>query len=266
MFVDSHVNLHGDAYAGDLDEVIARAHAVGVRAMLAISDRLSSTDAIKRVVSGRAAMWRSVGVHPHHAKEAPGLDAQTLVALTGDPKVVGIGECGLDNYYAHSPREEQEAVFAAHIEAAQETGLPLIIHSRDADETMARMLAQAHARAPFTPLLHCYTGGPELAETALSLGGYISFSGILTFRNATAVREIAVATPLSRLLIETDCPYLSPVPMRGRRNEPAYVVHVATKLAEVKGVSPEVMEDATTENFFRLFSKASRDSLTGDGA
>ena len=258
MLVDSHVNLHGERFAGDLGEVLARAKAAGVGAMLAISDRLESTDEIARLVAGRPNLWRTVGVHPHHAEEAEGLTAATLVRLAEPNDVVGIGECGLDHHYQYSPREAQEAVFAAHIEAAQATGLPLVIHAREADDDMRVMLEAAHARAPFTPLLHCYTGGWDLAAAALALGGYVSFSGILTFKNAGAVREVAARVPRDRVLIETDCPFLAPAPHRGRRAEPAHVALVADKLAEVVGTSRSEIESATTDNFFRLFSRARR--------
>lgn len=256
MLVDSHVNLHSEKFADDLEEVIARAHEAGVGAMLTISDKLTSTEAIKEITDAHKNMWRSVGVHPHYAIETPDLSAETLIDLAKDEKVVGVGECGLDFYYGYSPQDMQEKVFRAHIAASRETGLPLIIHTRDADERTKEMLEEEHARGAFTPLLHCYTGGRELAQAVLNLGGYISFSGILTFKNATDIREIAAWAPMERLIIETDCPYLAPVPMRGRRCEPAHVAHVAAKLAEVKGLSIEEVEKATTENFFRLFSRA----------
>ncbi|MEO1136940.1 MAG: TatD family hydrolase [Pseudomonadota bacterium] len=256
MLVDSHVNLHSEKYEDDLDEIIQRARENGVAAMLTISDQLSSTEAISRIAAADPLIWRSVGVHPHHAKDYEALDDATLVSMATDPDVIGLGECGLDFYYEYSDRTAQEKVFRSHILAAQTTGLPLIIHTRDADAQMQDMLKATHREGGFTPLLHCYTGGPALAEAALSLGGYISFSGIITFKNAEDVRRIADQTPLDRLIIETDCPYLAPVPMRGRRNEPAYVVHVAQKLAEIKGVSSDDMAKITTDNFFRLFSKA----------
>lgn len=268
MLVDSHVNLHSDKYAEDLGAVIANARAAGVTAMLTISDKLSSTDAIAAIAAADPLIWRSVGVHPHFAKDYPDLTAQTLIEMAAHEDVVGIGECGLDFYYEYSDRAAQEAVFLAHIAAARATGLPLIIHTRDADDVMRAILESEYREGGFTPLLHCYTGGPELARAALALGGYISFSGIITFKNAGDIRAIAEAAPMDRLIVETDCPYLAPVPMRGRRNEPAYVVHVAEKLAEIKGVSAAEMAQVTTDNFFRLFSKA-RDPRTdhsGQGA
>ena len=258
MLVDSHVNLHSKQYAEDCEAVIAAARDAGVTHMLTISDKLSSTEAIKQIAGAHDFIWRSVGVHPHYAADHKDLTAQMLIDMAADEKVVGIGECGLDFHYEYSDRAAQRPVFMAHIEAARTTGLPLIIHTREADDEMRETLIKAHGEGAFTPLLHCYTGGPALAEAALELGGFISFSGIITFKNASDIRAIAEATPLDRIIIETDCPYLAPVPKRGRRNEPAYLVHVAEKLAEVKGVSPEEIATVTTENFFRLFSRAKR--------
>ncbi len=256
MLVDSHVNLHSERYDEDRDAVIRAAREAGVAYMLTISDKLSSTPAIKAIADSHDFIWRSIGVHPHYADEYPALTARELTGLAGDEKVIGIGECGLDFYYEHSDRAQQFPVFQAHIDAARETGLPLIIHTRDADEDMRKLLVDEHAKGVFTPLLHCYTGGPALAEAVLALGGYISFSGIITFKNAADICAIAETAPLDRILIETDCPYLAPAPMRGRRNEPAYVTHVAEKLAQIKSVSQETIAAATTENFFRLFARA----------
>ena len=256
MLIDSHVNLHSEQYADDLDEVIARARAAGVEAMLTISDQLSSTAAIKGIAKKDPLIWRSVGVHPHHAKDYADLTAQTLIELAADENVIGIGECGLDFHYEYSGRDDQLPVFAAHIAAARATGLPLIIHTREADDAMRELLIEEHREGAFTPLLHCYTGGAGLAEAVLALGGYISFSGIITFKNASDIRAIAEATPLDRIIIETDCPYLAPVPMRGRRNEPAFVHHVAARLAEVKGVTQKEIAAMTSDNFFRLFARA----------
>ena len=258
MLVDSHVNLHGERFAEDLDEVLARAEAAGVGAMLAICDRLSSVDAIESIVRGRTNMWRSVGVHPHHAKDHEGLTADDLVRLAGPADVVGIGECGLDYHYEYSDRDVQIPVFRAHVEAARRTGLPLIVHTREADEDMMRLLTEEHARGAFPILLHCYTSSRALMEAGLALGAYVSMSGIVTFKNANEVRALAEAVPADRLLIETDCPYLAPVPHRGRRCEPAHVVHVADKLSALRGVSAEVLARTTTDNFFALFGRATR--------
>lgn len=258
MLVDSHVNLHGDRYTDDLDEVLTRAKAAGVDAMLAISDQLSSGEEIEQLVADQPHMWRTVGVHPHHAQDYRDLDAQTLIQLAQGPKVVGIGECGLDNHYEYSPREDQVPVFRAHIDAARATGLPLIIHTREADEVMADLLEEAHGQGAFKILMHCYTSGSALAERALALGAYFSFSGIITFKKADDVRAIAQQVPLDRIMIETDCPFLAPVPHRGRRNEPSYLPHVADKLAEIKGVDRSQIDASTTEAFFALFQKAER--------
>lgn len=264
MLVDSHVNLHSEKFAEDCADVIARARAAGVGPMLTISDKLSSTDAIKIIADADPLIWRSVGVHPHYAKDYADLDAPTLIELADDEKVIGVGECGLDFYYEYSDREVQEKIFRAHVGASRRTKLPLIIHTRDADDAMRGILKEEYGEGAFTPLLHCYTGGPALAADALDLGGYVSFSGIITFKNAGDVRAIADATPLDRLIIETDCPYLAPVPMRGRRCEPAHLVHVADKLAEIKGVTRDDIERATTDNFFRLFTRAQDPRQGGD--
>ncbi len=258
MFVDSHVNLHGEKYREDLEEVVDRAREAGVGAMLAISDRLDHQDEIQAIAQAYDHMWHSVGVHPHHAKDYSDLDSQHLCKIAEASQAVGIGECGLDLYYEYSEIELQEPVFRAHIHSAQELNLPLIIHSRNADDKMIEMLTVEYDKRPFVPLMHCYTSGPELAKRALELGGYISFSGIITFKKADDVRAIAENTPLEKTLIETDCPYLTPVPFRGRRCEPAHVVHVAEKLAEIHNVSVEEIKKHTTDNFFQLFSKADR--------
>lgn len=258
MLVDSHVNLHGEKYADDLPQVLQRAQDAGIGAMLAISDRLDSQPAIQNIAAAHDHIWHSVGVHPHHAKDYTGLTAAELVRITTDSGGIGIGECGLDLYYEYSELADQQPVFQAHIEAAQELQLPLIVHTRDADEAMLQMLEENARRRPFPLLMHCYTSGRALAEKALALGGYVAFSGILTFRKADEVRAIADMVPLERLLVETDCPYLAPVPHRGRRCEPAHVVHVAERLAEIKGVSTAELAAATTDNFFRLFTKAER--------
>ncbi|MBY0423308.1 MAG: TatD family hydrolase [Parvularculaceae bacterium] len=259
MLIDSHVNLHHEQFATDLDAVIERARAAGVRAMLTISDKLESTPAISAIAGRHRFLWRTIGVHPHYAKDHADLDAQTLVDLAQDAKVVGVGECGIDHYYEHSPRDQQEAVFRAHIGAARATRLPLVIHTRDADATTQSILEDEQARGAFTPLLHCYTGGLALAEAVVAMGGFVSFSGILTFKNAADLRAIAAALPLERILVETDCPYLAPVPHRGRRAEPAHVVEVARALAAIRGLTFEAVAAATTDAFFRCFSRAKRE-------
>jgi len=254
--IDSHVNLHHEAFASDLPEVMVRARAAGVIGMLTISDKRSSTEAIATAARRYPNVWRSVGVHPHYVKDDPDLTAADLIDLAKPADVIGIGECGLDHYYEHSPRDIQEEAFRIHIAAARATGLPLIIHTRDADAATLEILTDEQRAGRFTPLLHCYTGGHALAEAVLAMGGYVSFAGILTFKAADNVREVARAVPLDRLLVETDCPYLAPVPHRGRRCEPAHVAEVAAKLAELQGVKPDALAEATTENFFRLFARA----------
>lgn len=258
MLVDSHVNLHHERFDGEVEDVIARAGEAGVGAMLTISDRLENTEAIRRIAAGRPNVWRTVGTHPHHADEAETLTADELCRLAQADDVVGIGECGLDYHYEYSDRDAQQRVFRAHVETSQRTGLPLVIHTREADGDMASILSEMHEAAPFTPLLHCYTSGQALCDLALSMGGYVSFSGIVTFKNADDVRAVARRVPLDRLLVETDCPYLAPVPHRGRRCEPAHVAHVAAKLAEIREEDEAALISATTDNFFRLFSRARR--------
>lgn len=258
MIIDSHVNLHAPQFDEDRDAVIARAREAGVRLMVEISDRVSNFEATHALAMAHADVWCTVGTHPHEAKEDPDLAPERLVELAARPKVVGIGECGLDFHYDLSPREVQARVFRAHIEAARRTGLPLVTHTREADEVMAGILAEEHARASFRLLMHCYTSGPELAKTAAELGAWFSVSGIATFKAAEEVRAVIRDMPADRIIVETDCPYLAPVPHRGRRNEPAYVVHVLDKLAELRGWTREEAEARTADAFFRLFDRIPR--------
>lgn len=250
MLIDSHCHLDFADFGAEREEVIERARRAGVAGMLTICTKVTEFDAVRALAESHDDIWCSVGIHPHEAADQPEAD---LVALSQHPKVVGIGECGLDFYYEHSPRAVQERVFRTHCAAARATGLPLIVHTREADAQTARILEEER---PPSAVLHCFSSGRALAEKALSLGYYISFSGIVTFRNAESLREIARDVPLDRMLVETDAPYLAPVPKRGRRNEPAFVVHTAARLAELKGVPPEALAEATTANFFRLFAKA----------
>jgi len=258
MFVDSHVNLHGEAYADDLNEVVTRAREAGVTTQLNICGKLSDIAAVVKVAEQFDDMWASVGTHPHDAKENPDITPQDIIAFTGHSKVIGIGETGLDFHYNFSDRDVQIVNFQAHIEAARETQLPLIIHSRNADDDMGNILEREMAKGEFPALLHCYTSGERLARRAVDMGLYFSMSGIITFKNASEVRDVAAFVPENRLLIETDCPYLAPVPFRGRRNEPAYVSHVAEKLAEIRDWSLEETAQKTTDAFFALFEKAKR--------
>lgn len=258
MIIDSHVNLHAPQFDEDRDEVIARAREAGVRLMVEISDKLSTFEATHALAMAHDDIWCTVGAHPHEAKDHVELTADELVALAQRPRVIGIGECGLDFHYDLSPRDEQAAVFRQHIDAARRTGLPLVVHTREADDVMAAILREEHARGPFKLLMHCYTSGLELAETAAELGTWFSVSGIATFKAAEDVREVIRRMPEDRIIVETDCPYLAPIPHRGRRNEPAYVGLVLQKLAEVRGWTPQEAEQRTTDAFFALFDRIPR--------
>jgi TatD DNase family protein len=255
MLVDSHCHLDFPDFAGDLDALVARAAAAGIARMVTISTRVRRLDGLLAVAERFPDVYCSVGTHPHHADEEDGIAADELIALTKHPKVVALGEAGLDNFYKHGSREAQERGFRAHIAAARATGLPLVIHTRDADDDCGRILEDEMANGPFGAVLHCYTGGRELAMKAISLGLSISFTGILTFKKSQALRDLAAELPADRIMVETDSPYLAPGKFRGKRNEPAYVVEVAKVLAETRGVSLEEVSRQTTENFFRLFSK-----------
>jgi TatD DNase family protein len=254
--IDTHVNLHHEDYASDLDEVLTRAAAAGITGMVSISDRIANIPAIASITDGRSRFWRTVGAHPHYARDHTDLTVETLVQLAQPERVIGIGETGLDFHYGYSPQDDQIAVFRTHIGAARETGLPLVVHTREADALTADILVEETRRGAFPILLHCYTSGEALLRTGLDLGAYVSFSGIATFKNATEVRHMASVVPLDRLLVETDCPYLAPIPMRGRRNEPAFLPHVVEKLGEVKGVSAAEMATRADANFFDLFQRA----------
>lgn len=258
MLIDSHVNLHAPQFAEDMDAVIDRARAAGIGLMVNISDKVSTFDATHKVAMDNADIWATVGTHPHEAKENPDLTAADLIALAGRPKVVGIGECGLDFHYDLSPRDIQAAVFRQHCIAARETGLPLVVHTREADDIMGEILEEEHAAGAFKLIMHCYTSGPELAKRAAALGAWFSVSGIATFKAAEDVREVIRDMPGDRIIVETDCPYLAPVPMRGRRNEPAYLPHVLEKLAEIRGWSREDAERITEDAFFALFDRIPR--------
>ena len=258
MLIDSHVNLHAPQFEGDREEVIARARASGVGLMVTISDKVSSFEAVHAVAMAHPDIWCTVGTHPHEAKENPQLTANILCELASRPKVVGIGETGLDFHYDLSPRDIQAQVFKAHVEAARRTGLPLVVHTREANEVMGRILEEEHARAPFKLLMHCYTSGAELARRAAALGAWFSVSGIATFKAAEEVRAVIRDMPAERIILETDCPYLAPVPMRGRRNEPAFLPHILAKLAEIRGWTLDDAEARTEEAFFALFDRIPR--------
>lgn len=255
--VDSHCHLDYPDFAGEgLDQVVTRAHAAGVARMLTICTRISEFEKVRAVAKAFDCIDCTVGTHPHHAAEASEVLYTTadIVALADDPKVVAIGETGLDYYYNHAPREDQMINLEKHIDACLQTDLPIVIHNRDSDQDMQDILKSA-GKDRLRGVLHCFSSSQALAETALDLGFYISFSGILTFAKAQDLRDIAKTVPLDRLLVETDSPYLAPIPHRGKRNEPAFVTHTAQLLAELKGVSVPEITETTTKNFFTLFDK-----------
>jgi len=253
MLVDSHCHLDFPDFAAERDAVIGRALAAGVDTMLTICTRLDQFDGVRKIAEAYDWIWCSVGAHPHEVADHAPLLTDQLLALTEHPKVVGIGETGLDFHYDLSPRDIQEGVFRTHIAASRASGLPLIIHAREADSEIGRMLEEER---PPPGVLHCFSSGRALAETAIKLGFYVSISGIVTFRNAEELRGIVRDLPLDRLLVETDAPYLAPVPYRGKRNEPAFVAATAAFVADLKGIDEGALAAATTANFFRLFSKA----------
>lgn len=259
FLVDSHCHLDFRDFEGELDDVVDRAREAGVGTMVTICTHLSRFDRVRAIAERYDDIWCSAGVHPHEADgEGEAATADALAALAADPLVVGIGETGLDYYYEHSSRERQQASFRNHIAAARETGLPLIVHTRDADEDTAEILAEEYRNGPFTGLIHCFSTSSSMAEKALEIGFYISLSGIITFKTAENLRETVRALPLDRLLIETDAPYLAPVPKRGKRNEPSFVAHTGAVLAELKQVGMDEVTRATTDNFFRIFARAKR--------
>lgn len=252
---DTHVNLHGDAFEDDLQDILSRAREAGVSRMIAICDRLDNFETVHSIADANSDIWCSVGVHPHHSKDFSDLESKTLLELSAKKNVVAIGETGLDFHYNYSPRDAQIASFKKHIDAAQRSKLPLILHTREADEEMADILEQSYAAAPFAMLLHCYTGGQDLADRALALGAYVSVSGIFSFKSAKDVRAVIDTIPLDRILLETDCPYLAPMPMRGRRNEPSYLPHVAKALADSRNMDVDEVGRITEANALDFFSK-----------
>ncbi len=258
MLVDSHCHLDFPDFASELDQVVARAKAAGVGTMVTISTRVRRFDSVKAVAERFDNVYCSVGTHPHNAHEELDLTSDDLVRIAQHPKVVAVGEAGLDYHYDNSPREAQAAGLRTHIAAARQSGLPLVIHAREADSDLADILQEEMKEGAFPAVLHCFSSGRALAETGIALGHYVSFSGILTFKNSQDIRDIARDLPADRILVETDAPYLAPPPYRGKRNEPAYVVETAAVLAKTRGVSAEEIAAQTTENFFRLFSKVPR--------
>ena len=256
MLIDSHCHLDFPDFSTELDGVVARARGAGVDRMVTISTRVRQHDALLAIAERFPDVYCSVGTHPHHAHEELDITAADLVARTRNPKVVALGEAGLDYHYDNSPREAQERGFRNHIAAARETGLPLVIHSREADDDTARILEEEMGKGAFPAVLHCFTGGPGLARRAIALGHFISFTGILTFKNSPALRAIAAELPADRILVETDAPFLAPGALRGQRNEPANTALTGEFLAELRAVPAAQFAAQTTENFFRLFPSA----------
>lgn len=258
MLVDSHCHLDFPDFAEERDAIVARALQAGVKRMVTISTRVRRFEQVLAVAEAYPEVFCSIGTHPHNAAEELDVTTDELISLSRHPKVVAIGEAGLDYFYDHAPRDAQAKGLRTHIAAARATGLPLVIHSRDADEDMASILSDETGKGAFPFILHCFSSGAALAETGVALGGYVSFSGILTFKKSEALRDIARTVPLDRLLVETDAPYLAPMPHRGKRNEPSFVVETARVLAETLGLSEARIAEATTENVFRLFTKMPR--------
>jgi TatD DNase family protein len=258
MLIDTHCHLDFPDFDAERDAIVERARAAGVGQMITISTRAKKFDTILAIAENYANVFCSVGTHPHNADEELDIETEDLVRLSAHPKVVAIGEAGLDYFYDNAPRDAQAIGLRRHIAAARQTQLPLVIHSRSADDDMADILTEEIGRGAFPFLLHCFSSGPELAKTGIDLGGYISFSGILTFPKSEELREIARTVPRDRMIVETDAPYLAPKPFRGKRNEPAYVAHTAQVLAETIGVSVEEIATITTDNAFRVFSKMPR--------
>lgn len=258
MLVDHHCHLDFPDYEASLPEVIARAHSAGVSTMVTISTHIRRFDRLRAIIDRHPSVYASIGTHPHNADDERGISPAEIIALSMHPRVVAIGEAGLDYYYQRSTRQNQADGFRAHIAAARQTGLPLEIHTRDADADTQAILIEEHAKGAFPAILHCYTGGRELALRAVDLGLYVSFTGVVSFKKSQTLRDLANEIPLNRILVETDAPFLAPEPFRGRTNEPAYVVHTAAALAKARGITLEEFAAATTANFFRLFTKAQR--------
>lgn len=262
MLVDSHCHLDFDVFNGDRADTVRRAKDAYVGTMLTICTHVTRFEKILSIAQSDPDIWCSVGIHPHQAEEEPRISVEDLVSRASDPNVIGIGETGLDYYYDNSAHEIQQESFRTHIAAARETDLPLIVHTRDADEDMAEILEAEMKEGAYTGVLHCFSSGLDLAKRALDIGFYISLSGIVTFKNAQSLRDIVKEFPLDRILVETDAPFLAPIPNRGQRNEPSFVVHTAARVAELKNIEIEALSAASTDNFFQLFKKAQRPVLS----
>jgi len=261
MLIDSHCHLDFPQLNEELDAVLQRAQSAGVGLMVTISTRVAKFNELKEIVESHDNVYCSIGTHPHNAAEEPDISLEELVEISRHPKVVAIGEAGLDYHYDYSPRDVQKKCFRTHIAAARETGLPLVIHAREADADVARILEEESEAGAFPFVLHCFTSGADLAHRGLALGGFISFSGVLTFKKAEELRDIAMAVPYDRVLVETDAPYLAPEPYRGKTNEPSFVVKTAARLADLRGTGEAEMARTTTDNFFHLFKKVPRSAL-----
>ncbi len=255
MLVDSHCHLDFPDFGDELDLIVQRASDAGVAGMVTICTRVKNFSRVLKIAEAYPNIYCSVGTHPHNAAEELDVTAEQLVELAEHEKVAAIGEAGLDYYYDKSPRTAQSQGFRTHIAAARITGLPLVIHARDADNDMIEILTDETGKGAFPFILHCFSSGRELAQVGIKLGGYVSFSGILTFKNSEEIRSIARELPIDRLLVETDAPYLAPPPFRGKRNEPSYVTNTARVLAETKNVNEDEIAEKTTENFFKIFKK-----------
>jgi len=255
MLIDTHCHLDFPELDGDIAGVRARAHEAGVGRMITISTRVKKYDVYRAIAETHDNIWFTVGTHPHQAHEEPDVTVADLVALASHPRCVAIGEAGLDYHYDKSPRDIAARVFRTHIAAARQTGLPLVIHSRDADDDMAAILRDEMGKGRFNALLHCFTASRALAETAIELGLYVSFSGVLTFKNSAELRAVAADVPMDRLLVETDAPFLAPAPHRGKSNQPAFVTETAKVLAGVKGATDSETASKTTSNALHLFNK-----------
>jgi len=256
MLIDSHCHLDFPDFEGRLPKILTDAQAAGIGRMVTISTHIARVETYCSLAEAHAPVFFTVGTHPHNAGLEPDVPAARIIELSAHPKCIAVGEAGLDYHYDKSPRDVQQQVFRTHIDAARETGLPLVIHARNADEDMIRILSEEMRRGRFDAVLHCFSSGQKLADLGVELGLYVSFSGILTFRNSEDIRRIAASVPKDRLLVETDAPYLAPVPHRGKTNEPAFVAHTARTLAEIVGVTEAEIARITTDNFYRLFSKA----------